>query len=97
MTHPAILGPAALILQLLLLLFVLMALLLLVPIDLEGRVSWGGDRPETRMRIGWLFGRLYKDVYSCGEREPSEREGGEAAPEKEARREEGKEEEEDDK
>ncbi len=82
MTFPAILGSALLIL---LLLFILLALLLLIPIDLEGRVSIGGDRPETRMRIGWLFGRLSKDVSrGSDEREPSteETEGEEEAPEK---------------
>ena len=78
MTLPAILGSALLIL---LLLFILLALLLLAPIDLEGRVSIGGDRPETRMRIGWLFGRLHKDVSRSDEREPSEK-GEEQAPEK---------------
>ncbi|HPJ30299.1 MAG TPA: DUF2953 domain-containing protein [Methanothrix sp.] len=93
MTHPAILGPAVLILQLLLLLFVLLALLLLAPIDLEGRVSWGEGAPQARMRIGWLFGRLHKDVISRAEREPSARGEEEAAPGKEAGREEGKEEE----
>jgi len=87
MTLPTILGSALLIL---LILFILLALILLVPIDLEGRVSLGGDRPKTWMRIGWLFGRLSKDV-SCGsaEREPSEK-GEEQAPEK------GKEEDEED-
>ncbi len=79
MTLPAILVSALLIL---LLLFVLLALLLLVPIDLEGRVARGGGAPETRMRIGWLFGRLHKDVFSTdAEREPS-MEGEEEAPEK---------------
>ena len=78
MTLPAILGSALLIL---LLLFILLALLLLAPVDLEGRVSIGGDRPETRMRIGWLFGRLHKDVSRSDEREPSEK-GEEQAPEK---------------
>lgn len=68
MTLPAILGPAALIL---LIIFILLALLLLVPIDLEGRVARGGGAPETWMRIGWLFGRLHKDVSIGGEREPS--------------------------
>lgn len=78
MTLSAILGPVLLIL---LLLFILLALLLLIPIDLEGRVSISGDRPETRMRIGWLFGRLSKDVFSTdAEREPSTE--GEEAPEK---------------
>jgi len=90
MTHPAILGPAALILQLLLLLFVLLALLLLIPVDLEGRVARGGDRPETRLRIGWLFGRLQRDLFRGGEREPSKAWGKKAPP---AEEEEGKEEE----
>lgn len=90
MTHPAILGPAALILQLLLLLFVLLALLLLIPVDLEGRVARGGDRPETRLRIGWLFGRLQRDLFRGGEREPSKAWGEKAPP---AEEEEGKEEE----
>lgn len=90
MTHPAILGPAALILQLLLLLFVLLALLLLIPVDLEGRVARGGDRPETRLRIGWLFGRLQKDLFRGSEREPSKAWGEKAPP---AEEEEGKEEE----
>ena len=93
MTHPAILGPAVLILQLLLLLLVVLVLLLLVPFDLEGRVFWGEGAPQARMRIGWLFGRLHKDVISRGEREPSARGGEEAAPGKEGGREEGKEEE----
>jgi hypothetical protein len=79
MTLSAILGSALLIL---LLLFILLALLLLIPIDMEGRVSIGGDRPETRMRIGWLFGRLHNDVSrGSDEREPST-EGEEEAPEK---------------
>ncbi len=79
MTLSAILGLALLIL---LLLFILLALLLLAPIDLEGRVSIGGDRPKTRMRIGWLFGRLSKDVSrGSAEREPSEK-GEEQAPRK---------------
>ena len=90
MTHPAILGPVALILQLLLLLFVLLALLLLIPVDLEGRVARGGDRPETRLRIGWLFGRLQRDLFRGGEREPSKAWGEKAPP---AEEEEGKEEE----
>lgn len=92
MTHPAILGPAALILQLLLLLFVLLALLLLVPVDLEGRVARGGDRPEARVRVSWLFGRLQKDLFRGGEREPSKA-WGEKAPPAEEEEEEGKEEE----
>jgi hypothetical protein len=79
MPHPAILGSALLIL---LLLFILLALLLLVPIDLEGRVARGGDGPETKMRIGWLFGRLSKDVFSgSDEREPSKK-GEKLTPEK---------------
>jgi len=78
MPHPDILGPAALIP---LIIFILVALLLLVPIDLEGRVARGSDRPETRMRIGWLFGRLHKDVSIGGERGPSEK-GAEHASEK---------------
>ena len=90
MTHPAILGPAALILQLLLLLFVLLALLLLVPVDLEGRVARGGDRPEARVRVSWLFGRLQRDLFRGGGREPSMAGGEEAPP---AEEEEGKEEE----
>lgn len=92
MTHPAILGPAALILQLLLLLFVLLALLLLVPVDLEGRVARGGDRPEARVRVSWLFGRLQRDLFRGGEREPSKA-WGEKAPPAEEEEEEGKEEE----
>lgn len=88
MTLFAILGPATLVL---LLLFVLLALLLLVPIDLEGRVSIGGGAPQTRMRIAWLFGRLNKDVSrGSDEREPST-EGEEGAPEK-GEEEDGKEE-----
>jgi hypothetical protein len=79
MTLPTILGSALLIL---LILFILLALLLLVPIDLEGRVSRGGDRPETRMKIGWLFGRLHKDVSGADEQKPSKK-GGKQAPEKE--------------
>lgn len=72
MTHLAILNSALL---LLLLLLILLALLLLIPIDLEGRGSRGVDRPETRMKIGWLFGLLQKDVSrSADEREPSENE-----------------------
>lgn len=90
MTHPAILGPAALILQLLLLLFVLLALLLLAPVDLEGRVARGGDRPEARVRVSWLFGRLQRDLFRGGEREPSKAWGEKAPP---AEEEEGKEEE----
>lgn len=78
MTLPAILGPSALIL---LIIFILVALLLLVPIDLEGRVAMGRGAPETRMRIGWLFGRLHKDVSIGGERQPSKK-GGEHASEK---------------
>ena len=78
MTLPAILGPAALIL---LIIFILLALLLLVPIDLEGRVARGRGAPETWMRIGWLFGRLHKDVSIIGEREPSEK-GDEQSSEK---------------
>ncbi|KQC15462.1 MAG: hypothetical protein APR56_00825 [Methanosaeta sp. SDB] len=79
MTLSTILGLAILIL---LLLFILLGLLLLVPIDLEGRVSRGGDRPETRMEIGWLFGRLHKDVSrGAVEREPS-KEGKKQAPKK---------------
>lgn len=70
MTIPAILGPAALVL---LLLFALPALILLVPIDLEGRASRGRGAPETRMRIGWLFGRLHKDVSIGDERQPSQK------------------------
>jgi hypothetical protein len=91
MTLPTILGPAALVL---LFLFILLALLLLVPIDLEGRVARGGGAPETTMKIGWLFGRLSKDVSrGSAEREPSmEEEKEEQAPEK---REEEDEEEED--
>ena len=92
MTHPAILGPAALILQLLLLLFVLLALLLLVPVDLVGRVARGGDRPEARVRVSWLFGRLQRDLFRGGGREPSMA-GGEEAPPAEEEEEEGKEEE----
>ncbi|UEC42794.1 MAG: hypothetical protein METHAR1v1_870002 [Methanothrix sp.] len=76
MTIPAILGPAALVL---LLLFALPALILLVPIDLEGRASRGRGPPETRMRIGWLFGRLHKDFTSSDELEPSEKEAEEAS------------------
>ncbi len=84
MTLPAILGSALLIL---LLLFILLALLLLVPIDLEGRVSRGGDSPETRMRIGWLFSRLHKDVSgAASEREPSEK-GEERASKKDEKKE----------
>jgi hypothetical protein len=84
MTLPAILGSALLIL---LLLFILLALLLLVPIDLEGRVSRGGDRPETRMKIGWLFGYLHKDVSGGSvEREPSEK-GEKQAPKKDEKKE----------
>ncbi|HII07079.1 MAG TPA: DUF2953 domain-containing protein [Methanotrichaceae archaeon] len=72
MTHLSILDSALL---LLLLLLILLALLLLVPIDLEGRVSRGGDRPETRMKIGWLFGLLQKDMSrSAVEQGPSENE-----------------------
>ncbi len=95
MTHPAILGPVALILQLLLLLFVLLALLLLIPVDLEGRVARGGDRPETRLRIGWLFGRLQRDLFRGGEREPSKAWGEKAPPaeEEEDKEEEGEEDE----
>jgi hypothetical protein len=79
MSLPAILGFALLIL---LLLFILLDLLLLVPIDLEGRVSRGGDRPETRMKIGWLFGHLHKDVSrGAVEQEPS-KEGEEQASKK---------------
>lgn len=71
MPQPTILSSALLIL---LLLFILLALLLLVPIDLEGRITRGGDEPETRMRIVWLFGRLTKDVFSgSDEREPSKK------------------------
>ena len=92
MTHPAILGPPALILQLLLLLFVLLALLLLVPVDLVGRVARGGDRPEARVRVSWLFGRLQRDLFRGGGREPSMA-GGEEAPPAEEEEEEGKEEE----
>jgi|GEM_PF-343266 hypothetical protein len=77
MSHPAILGPAALIL---LIIFILLALLLLVPIDLEGRIARGGGAPETWMRIGWLFGRLHKDFTFSNELEPSEK-GVEQAPE----------------
>ncbi len=84
MTLPAILGSALLIL---LLLFILLALLLLVPIDLEGRVSRGRDQPETRMKIGWLFGHLHKDVSGGAvEREPSEK-GEEQAPKKDEKKE----------
>lgn len=79
MTPPPILDEAILIL---LLLFILLALLLLVPIDLEGRASIGGGAPQTRMRIGWLFRRLNKDVFSTdAEREPSA-EGEEETPKK---------------
>jgi hypothetical protein len=84
MSLPAILGFALLIL---LLLFILLDLLLLVPIDLEGRVSRGGDRPETRMKIGWLFGHLHKDVSGGAvEREPSEK-GEKQAPKKDEKKE----------
>lgn len=85
MTLPAILGSA---LMILLLLFILLALLLLVPIDLEGRVSRGWDRPETRMKIGWLFGHLHKDVSGSAdaERGPSEK-GEEQAPKKDEKKE----------
>lgn len=69
MAHLTILGSASLILPLI---FVLLALLLLAPIDLEGRVARGGSDPQTRMRIGWLFGHLHKDVFSAAaERKPS--------------------------
>jgi hypothetical protein len=79
MTLPPILDEAILIL---LLIFIMLALLLLVPIDLEGRLSIGGGAPQTRMRIGWLFRRLNKDVFSTdAEREPSA-EGEEVAPKK---------------
>ncbi|MGC9515779.1 MAG: DUF2953 domain-containing protein [Methanocrinis sp.] len=60
----------------------MLILLLLIPIDLEGRVARGGVCPETRMRIGWLFGRLSKDVFSVAEREPSEK-GEDRDPERE--------------
>jgi hypothetical protein len=80
MTLPAILGSALLIL---LSLFILLALLLLVPVDLEGRVARGGSDPQTRMRIGWLFGHLHKDVSrGSDERKPS-MEGEEGAQKKE--------------
>jgi len=80
MPHLAVLGPAALIL---LPPLILLILLLLVPIDLEGRVARGGVCPETRMRIGWLFGRLSKDVFgAAAEREPSEK-GQDRGPERE--------------
>lgn len=80
MPHPAILSSALLILAPLL---ILLILLLLIPIDLEGRVARGGVCPETRMRIGWLFGRLSKDVFSAAaEREPSEK-GEDRGPERE--------------
>ncbi len=45
--------------------------LLLTPVDLEGRMVWN-DRPETRIRIGWLFGLVHKDL--GGEEEEKERE-----------------------
>ncbi|MDF0590335.1 DUF2953 domain-containing protein [Candidatus Methanocrinis natronophilus] len=90
MTLPAILAPAALVL---LLLFALLALILLVPIDLEGRASWGRGPPETRMRIGWLFGRLHKDFTSSDELEPSEK-GVEQTSDMEGEKEEHEEEEE---
>jgi len=51
--------------------------LLLVPIDLEGRVSVGGDRPETRIKIGWLFGRLHRVVFTSSGEEGSEEGDGE--------------------
>jgi hypothetical protein len=65
------LGLTALILLLILL------CLLLVPIDLEGRVSVGGDRPETRIKIGWLFGRLHRGVFTSSGEEGSEEGDGE--------------------
>lgn len=74
MALPAILGSALLIL---LLLFILLALLLLVPIDLEG------SAPQTRMRIGWLFGRLHKDVSRGSDQRKPSMGGEEEAPEKE--------------
>jgi hypothetical protein len=56
-----------------LILLLILLCLLLVPIDLEGRVTRGGERPGTEMRVGWLFGRLHKDVFIGGERKPPER------------------------
>jgi len=80
MALPPILGSALLILPLI---FILLALLLVVPIDLEGKVARGGSAPQTRMRIGWLFGHLHKDVSrGSDERKPSAG-GEEEAPEKE--------------
>ena len=52
----------------------LLFLLLLTPVDLEGRMVWD-ERPETRIRIGWLFGLVHKDLggeEEEGEREPPE-------------------------
>jgi len=49
----------------------LLFLLLLTPVDLEGRMVWD-ERPETRIRIGWLFGLVYKDL--GGEEEEKESE-----------------------
>ncbi len=52
----------------------LLFLLLLAPVDLEGRMVWD-NRPETRIRIGWLFGLVHKDLggeEEEGEREPPE-------------------------
>ncbi len=52
----------------------LLFLLLLAPVDLEGRMVWD-NRSETRIRIGWLFGLVHKDLggeEEEGEREPPE-------------------------
>jgi len=49
----------------------LLFLLLLMPVDLEGRMVWD-ERPETRIRIGWFFGLVHKDL--GGEEEEKERE-----------------------
>lgn len=92
MTHPAIPGPAALLQILLLLLLALMVLLLSVPVDLEGRISRGGGHTETWIRIGWLFGRLKRDVSGSDAEEPPDT-GGEERPEEEKDEKEGKEEE----
>ncbi|MEA2045764.1 MAG: DUF2953 domain-containing protein [Euryarchaeota archaeon] len=44
----------------------LLFLLLLTPVDLEGRMVWD-ERPETRIRIGWLFGLVHKNIGGEGE------------------------------